>query len=1186
MRAQTLQLDSSNLFNLDESTSQALNSLLKRSSTQKSQRLSISYPAGSGDSHALAQTIAQHSNIPLWLIITEHVEDSHRLQHEINFFAPELEPVVFPDWELLPYDTLSPHQDLVSERLSTLYAISQKQIKVLIVAANTLVHRLAPPSFLAGRVFFFKQGETRPIHQIKEQLATAGYQSVQQVLQPGEFSVRGGVVDLFPMGSALPYRLDFFGDEIESIKVFDVDTQKSLYPVPEIRLLPGREFPFDEPARTKFREGFRSYFDSDPTRSLVYKDVGNGIPSAGIENWLPLFFDQTSSLLDYLGPNALVVEHGSLELMFKARMSEAYERYELYRHDKQRPIMHPEAICLSSEQLFTQLQSFNRLHLKQPQNNALSSLFVARDKENPLQAFSTWQQQTKQQSQAILIVAESSGRQETMISFFADHGIVLTPFESYAGFLNAVKTGSFIASQHIAITHGAQNSYVYQGSYLQSDLNALDHSIWIITERELYPNERKLVQRNKRAQKASNVDTMIRDLAELGVGDAVVHHQHGVARYLGLVELPTSYDNNNQPLMSEFLHLEYAKGAKLYVPVEQLHLVNQYTGQDPENAPLHSLGSGQWEKARRKAAEQVRDTAAELLNLYAQRESRQGHSFRINEKDYRNFCEGFGFEETPDQKAAIEAVVHDMQRAKPMDRLVCGDVGFGKTEVALRAAFVAVMNNKQVALLAPTTLLVEQHFQTFSDRFAPFGAKVVELSRFNSSKQTKEAIEQIKAGQADIVIGTHQLLSPSIEFKDLGLVMIDEEHRFGVRHKEALKTMRAEVDILALTATPIPRTLSMSLEGIRDFSVIATAPQKRLAIKTLIRPEVKSVIREAILRETMRGGQVYFLHNRVETIQQRYEELKALLPDIRIAVAHGQMPERELAATMRDFAHQHYNVLVCSTIIETGIDIPTANTIIIHRADKFGIAQLHQLRGRVGRSHHQAYAYLLIPEEAKLDKKAELRLEAIANTEELGSGFYLAMHDLEIRGAGEMLGEAQSGSMQEIGFALYQDMLKTAIEAAKRGEMPDFEAPLKGALEIHLGQPALIPKTYCEDIQERLSLYKRIATSKHEDELIDLRESMRDRFGEMPDACKALFEAQRLRLRYQPIGLERIDATAQTITLSFQAQNKIDAAKVIKLVQTNRQVSLVGSQKIKWTRETKDWGERVKAIHELIAWLI
>jgi transcription-repair coupling factor (superfamily II helicase) len=1154
--------------------SQTIQDFLGQRKEKQKKRFSMTYPPGCGDAYLLAQQIEAYQDIPHWVVVTEQVEDAVRLQDELSFFMPNIHVALFPDWEILPFDQISPHQDLISERLSILYGLLQKQIKVLVVAANTLVHRLAPPSFLAGRVFFLKQGQTLDTQQMKEQLTLAGYHSVQQVLQPGEFAVRGGILDLFPMGSPLPYRLDLFGDTIESIKVFDVDNQKSLYAVPEIRLLPGREFPTDEAARLKFRENFRAYFEGDPTKALIYKDLGNGSLSAGIENYLPFFFDETASLFDYLPVDTLLVELGMLEVPFGARLDEAKSRYDMYKYDSQRPILNVNDLFWSSEDLFVAIKSFNRLHLRDELAFEMPSIQMDRHQAKPLQAFVSWQATI---DKPILLVAETAGRQETLQSLLMDHASTWVPITDFVAFKNSLQEKSEVERQTVrVITHGT----LHEGAWLDS--------FWVITEEELYQaktEQRSLHGRSQsrrgRHRSISNkqetdVDRLIKDLVELNMGDAVVHHQYGVGRYLGLIELDVGGEK------AEFLHLEYAKQANLYVPVEQLYLINRYTGQNPESAPLHTLGSDQWEKARRKAAEQIRDTAAELLNLYAQRSLRRGHSFRLDLKDYRAFCEGFGFEETPDQHAAIEAVIADMQRSQPMDRLVCGDVGFGKTEVALRAAFVAVMNGKQVALLAPTTLLVEQHYQTFSDRFAAFGAKVAELSRFNSGKETKAIIEQIAEGRVDIVIGTHQLLSSNVHFKDLGLVMIDEEHRFGVRHKEALKSLRAEVDVLTLTATPIPRTLSMSLEGIRDFSVIATAPQKRLAIKTFVRPETKSVIKEAILRETLRGGQVYFLHNRVETIHQRALELQEWLPDIRIAVAHGQMPERDLAQTMRDFAHQKMNVLVCSTIIETGIDIPTANTIMIHRADKFGIAQLHQLRGRVGRSHHQAYAYLLVPEDVKLDSKAERRLDAIATTEELGSGFYLAMHDLEIRGAGELLGESQSGSMQEIGFTLYQDMLKMAIDAAKRGEIPDFDAPLKSGMEIHLGQAALIPKEYCVDVQERLSMYKRIVMCRNEDQLSDLREGLRDRYGEFPDATKALFEAQKLRVRYQPMGLSKIEATDQTLVISFHEKNKVDAAKVMRLIQSNRQITLMGTQKIKWVKETKTWVDRARLTEEFL----
>ncbi|HET9645816.1 MAG TPA: transcription-repair coupling factor, partial [Burkholderiaceae bacterium] len=953
-------------------------------------RFTLPRPYGCADALLLARYAQAHAAKKTTVaIVTAEPSDSQRLEDELSFFAPGLRTAVFPDWETLPYDTFSPHQDLISERLAALWRIRQHDVDVVLLPATTALTRLAPPSFLAGYTFHFKQRERLDEASLKAQLTLAGYNHVSQVVSPGEYAVRGGLIDLYPMGSRVPYRVDLFGDEVDSIRTFDPDTQRSLYPVPEVHLLPGREFPMDEAARNAFRARWREKLEGDPTKSRLYKDIANGIATAGIEYYLPLFFDATATLFDYLGDAAALVLHGEIDESLRRFWADTRERFRFLQHDPERPILPPEELFLKPEDFFTLAGAHATLVIrgKDPVEWArpLPDVSVDRGSVEPLRNLQSHLENTPHR---VLLVAESEGRRESLLELLRDHKIdppsVATLAEFEAG------------DEKVAITAAPLAAGFFwhepaDGTFIQ-----------FITETELFATAPGSRRRRKQEQ-VSSVDALIKDLSELKIGDPVVHANHGIGRYQGLLNIDLGDG------ASEFLHLEYADKATLYVPVSQLHLISRYTGVSPDEAPLHKLGSGQWERAKRKAAEQVRDTAAELLNLYARRAAREGFAFRFHPHDYEAFAASFGFEETPDQRAAIHAVIQDMISPKPMDRLVCGDVGFGKTEVALRAAFVAVNSNKQVALLAPTTLLAEQHFQNISDRFGKWPVKVAELSRFRSAKEVGTALEGIAEGTVDIVVGTHKLLSKDVKFKRLGLLIIDEEHRFGVRHKEAIKSMRADVDVLTLTATPIPRTLGMALEGLRDLSVIATAPQRRLAIKTFVRAENNGVIREAVLRELKRGGQVYFLHNEVETIENRRNKLHELLPEARIAVAHGQMPERQLESVMREFVGQRHNVLLCSTIIETGIDVPSANTIVISRADKFGLAQLHQLRGRVGRSHHQAYAYLLVPDMEALTKQAAQRLEAIQQMEELGSGFYLAMHDLEIRGAGEVLGENQSG---------------------------------------------------------------------------------------------------------------------------------------------------------------------------------
>jgi len=977
---------------------------------------------GSSDALGLAQYAASHA--PLVVVAADALE-AQRLVEEIPYFAPALKTFLLPDWETLPYDHFSPHQDLISERLATLHHIRTQAFDIAVVPVTTALYPLPPVSYMAAYTFFLKKGETLDLDAFRHQMTLAGYSHVQQVLTPGEYCVRGGLIDLFPMGSALPFRLDLFDDEIETIATFDVDTQRTLYPVPEIRLLPAREFPLDEKGQTIFRQKFRERFEGDPSKSRIYREVSKGIAPAGIEYYLPLFFEQTATLFDYLPKNATLCLHHDVDGAIQQFAQDAASRYNLLRGDPQHPLLETKELFLSAEEFFVRAREFERfdvlatsvsspqpspsgrgslnpplpagegLGVREHSNTitacptaALPPIAVDRRAEIPTQKFADFLQHYEGR---VLLLADSLGRREIMSGYLREYDLEPVLCEDYASFLTA------------------REKFMLGVGPLSAGFMLREEGLALVTETELYASSPR--SRISRTAKKASVEGLLRDLSELKPGDPVVHEQHGIARYRGLVNLDMGDGEN------EFLLLEYADEAKLYVPVSQLHVISRYSGGAPEAAPLHKLGSGAWDRAKQRAMKQVRDVAAELLNLYAQRALRKGHAFKLNYHDYEAFAAGFGFEETADQAAAIEAVILDLQSGKPMDRLICGDVGFGKTEVALRAAFIAAMEGKQVAVLAPTTLLVEQHFQNFSTRFADFPVKVAELSRFRSAKESTQALKDLAEGNIDIIIGTHKLIQKDVKFKNLGLVIIDEEHRFGVQQKERLKALRAEVDVLTLTATPIPRTLAMSLEGLRDFSVIATAPERRLSIKTFVSNFSQGVIREAVLRELKRGGQVYFLHNEVDTMPNMLEKLEELLPEARIRMAHGQMGERELEAVMRDFTHQRFNVLLCSTIIETGIDVPTANTILINRADRFGLAQLHQLRGRVGRSHHQAYAYLLVDNKEGLTAQAKKRLEAIQAMEQLGSGFFLAMHDLEIRGAGEVLGESQSGEMQEIGFS-------------------------------------------------------------------------------------------------------------------------------------------------------------------------
>ena len=1090
----------------------------------------------------------------LKVVLTQDAEQALRLQTAWLFFRPHDTAVFLPDWETLPYERFSPHQDLVSERLSALWQIKSGTADVLFVPVATAMQKLPPVPFLAGRTFWLKTGQTLDIGRLKSDLVDAGYNHVSHVVAAGEFAVRGGIVDLFPMGSEMPYRIDLFDDEIDSIKTFDTETQRTISPVSEICLLPAHEFPTDSEAQKIFRSRFREEVDGNPNDAAVYKAVSNGHFGAGVEYYLPLFFEnELETLFDYIGEDALFVSLGDVHAEANRFWSDVKSRYAMAQGDETYPPLLPQYLYLSADVFAGLLKNYGQvLPDIFGDEHTLPNVAVNRQADEPLQALKDFQTAFNGR---ILLCAESLGRRETMLGFLQQNGLKAKSVSDWQGFLSA--------HEPLMITVAP----------LAYGFKLEDQNISVITESDLYQYVARS-RKHHRKKHAAVSDGLLRDLAEINIGDPVVHEEHGIGRYMGLVTMDLSDETN------EMMLLEYAGEAQLYVPVSQLHLISRYSGQAHENVTLHKLGSGAWNKAKRKAAEKARDTAAELLNLYAQRAAQSGHKFEINELDYQAFADGFGYEETEDQAAAIATVIKDLTQAKPMDRLVCGDVGFGKTEVALRAAFVAVMGGKQVAVLAPTTLLVEQHAQNFADRFADFPVKVASLSRFNNSKATKAALEGMADGTIDIVIGTHKLVQDDIKFKNLGLVIIDEEHRFGVRQKEQLKRLRANVDILTMTATPIPRTLSMALEGLRDFSLITTAPSRRLAVKTFVKPFSEGSVREAVLRELKRGGQVFFLHNEVDTIENMRERLETLLPEARIGVAHGQLRERELEQVMRDFLQQRFNVLLCSTIIETGIDIPNANTIIINRADKFGLAQLHQLRGRVGRSHHQAYAYLLTPE--YITKDAEKRLDAIAAADELGAGFTLAMQDLEIRGAGEILGEGQSGEMMQVGFTLYTEMLKQAVRDLKKGRQPDLDAPLGITTEIKLHSPALLPESYCPDIHERLVLYKRLAVCETVQQINAIHEELVDRFGLPEQPVKTLIESHHLRLAAKELGIDAIDATGEAVTVTFGKHHQIDPTEIILLIQTDKKYRLAGADKLRFTAEMENIEVRINTVKNVL----
>ena len=1143
-------------------------------------KLSLPTPTGSADSFMLAHWIKTATNNQKnekgcnRIIVCDSQENAQRITEEVKFFIPEKNIGFFPDWETLPYEPFSPHQDLISDRLLCLYEAATGKLDAIVIGAESSMMRIAPPSFLAANTFFFEKKQIVSIENIRNQLKIAGYEPVNQVVSPGEYALRGNIVDIFPMGSELPFRVEFFDDEIETIRLFDPDTQRSIHQVNEIRILPSKEFLNNQTNADNFRSKWRDNFEGDPTKSTLYKDAGSGIFGAGIEYYMPFLHESTSSIFDYLADQSEVFIIGDVSGSLLKHYEELSTRFNFLKHDTERPVLKPSEISLANDEWFNLLKKhrvllFNDTKGKSPACEVPLVKVNSKSRQPYNSLFNVLSSRIKKQ-QITIILAENKGRVSTVSATLAEHNIKLTTVNSWFEFEQTI-TRSLKSSNE-------NKCFICPGPINKGfDLPFLN--ILVVTEQDLY-NEHVRVNKRGIKREQTDVENLIRDLSELKIESPVVHLDHGVGRYQGLVHLNIGDGEN------EFLHLRYANDASLYVPVSQLHIINRYTGADKESAPMHSLGSDQWEKAKKKAAKLARDTAAELLNLYARRAMRVGYSFSLDSNDYEQFCQGFSFTETPDQLATIHAVVQDMISSKPMDRLVCGDVGFGKTEVALRAAFIAVMAGKQVAVLTPTTLLAEQHFQTFKDRFAELPVKIKELSRFRSQKEINISVKEIKNGLVDIVIGTHRLISKEIKFKDLGLLIIDEEHRFGVRQKEKFKELRSEVDILTLTATPIPRTLAMSMEGIRDFSVIATAPQKRLAIKTLVRFETEITVKEALHRELKRGGQAYVLHNEVKSIENRKELLQRIVPEARIGVAHGKMPERELERVMKQFTQKQFNILLCTTIIETGIDIPSANTIIIYRADKFGLAQLHQLRGRVGRSHHQAYAYLLTPEEANLSADALKRLDAIQSMEELGSGFFLALHDLEIRGAGEVLGDQQSGNISEIGFSLYADMLKQAVDSLKNGTEPDLEAPLKATIEINFHLPALLPKNYCPDVHERLTIYKRLANTKEPKQLEVLEGELIDRFGKIPPETAVLIEVHKFRQSASKIGIQKIDATNEFVVIQFDESPNLDPDKIIYLIQNDSRFKLLGPTKLKFLVESNDFKSRSKNINECLSLLI
>lgn len=1114
------------------------------------------------DALAISEIAEQNQN--LTVVVTPDTRSAVRLSRVLSELSSQ-NVCLFPDWETLPYDTFSPHQEIISSRLSALFHLQNAKKGIFLLPISTLMQRLCPPQYLQHNVLLIKKGDRLVIDKMRLQLEAAGYRAVEQVLEHGEYAVRGALLDLFPMGSAVPFRLDFFDDEIDSIRTFDVDTQRTLDEISSINLLPAHEFPTDDKGIEFFRAQFRETFGEirrDPEH--IYQQISKGTLISGIEYWQPLFFAEMATLFDYLLEQTLFVDMENNQTQGERFYQDAKQRYEQRKVDPMRPLLSPEKLWLNVDEVNRRLKSYPRITFKAEkvrssvrQKNlpvaTLPEVTIQSQQKEPLGQLRQFIEHFKGN---VLFSVETEGRRETLLDLLS--ALKLKPKQIQS--LEQIENEKF----------SLLVSSLEQGFIIEQLL-----PVAIIGEANLLGE--RIQQRSRDKRKTINPDTLVRNLAELKIGQPVVHLDHGVGRYGGLITLDTG------GIKAEYLLLNYANESKLYVPVTSLHLISRYVGGSDESAPLHKLGNEAWAKSRQKAAEKIRDVAAELLDVYAQREAKKGFAFKYDREEFQQFSATFPFEETYDQEMAINAVISDMCQPKAMDRLVCGDVGFGKTEVAMRAAFLAVMNHKQVAVLVPTTLLAQQHYENFKDRFANLPVNVEVLSRFKTAKEQKQILESLAEGKVDILIGTHKLIQSDVKFNDLGLLIIDEEHRFGVGQKEKIKQLRANIDILTLTATPIPRTLNMAMNGIRDLSIISTPPARRLSIKTFVRQNDDLVVREAILREILRGGQVYYLHNDVASIENTAEKLTALVPEARVIVGHGQMRERELERVMSDFYHQRYNVLVCSTIIETGIDVPTANTIIIERADHFGLAQLHQLRGRVGRSHHQAYTYLLTPPPKMMTKDAERRLDALENLDNLGAGFILATHDLEIRGAGELLGNEQSGQIESIGFSLYMELLDAAVKALKEGREPSLEELTQQQADIELRVPALLPDDYLGDVNMRLSFYKRIAAAESKAELDELKVELIDRFGLLPDATKNLLQITELRLLVEPLNVVRIDAGTQGGFIEFSAKAQVNPDKFIQLIQKEPIVyRFDGPFKFKFMKDLSDNKVRLEFVVDLL----
>ena len=1119
-----------------------------------------------GCSQSLSLALLSQAKTNPIAVITADVNHAQELQNELSFFTSgKCKILELPDWETLPYDIYSPHQDIISQRLTTLYQLPEMNSgDILIMPVSTLLQRLPPKSYIKSQVLLLTKNQTLDIEDFRSNLEQNGYQCVTQVMEHGEFAVRGSIIDLYPSGHDYPFRIDLFDTDIDTIRRFDPESQRSLDAIDSIEILPAREFPFNKDAISEFRIRYREKLNGDPTLSKIYQEVSQSNIPNGIEYYLPLFFDHLESVFNYLPRNTVFCSDNELDPTIEHFYSDVMERFEQRRHDIERPILTPDTLYLNTDELDSSLQQFSQIKTQDSKNlpgkDATDLPFLA-----PKKLVSTDKSSTqisnlityiKTYEGRVLIVAESTGRREMLLEMLHDQRVFPKTFDSWASFT--------VSDDLIGVCVAP----------LSRGLNIQQPTLCILTEVQIFGE--RVQQQRRRKKRTRDAEAVIGNLTDLTIGAPVVHEEHGVGRYIGLQKL------NISEIEAEFLTIEYAGGDKLYVPVASLHLISRYTGADVDHAPQHKLGTEAWSKARKKAAKKINDLAVEILDIHARRAAKGGHAYNIDLNEYSQFASAFPFEETEDQQKAIDAVIDDLSEEKAMDRVVCGDVGFGKTEVAMRAAFIAANSNKQVAILVPTTLLAQQHFENFKDRFADWPFKIECLSRFGTKKQHDAIIADLKNGKVDIILGTHKLLQKDIAFKNLGLLIIDEEHRFGVKHKEQFKNLRAEVDILTLTATPIPRTLNMSLAGMRDLSIIASPPTQRHAIKTFVSEWNDQQVQEACLREIKRGGQVYVLHNEVKTIEKMCRTLEELIPEAKVEFAHGQMREKDLERIMQDFYHQRFNILVSTTIIESGIDVPSANTIIINRADKLGLAQLHQIRGRVGRSHHRAFAYLITPPHTLMTKDAIKRLEAIESLEDLGVGFTLATHDLEIRGAGELLGDGQSGQIQEIGFSLYTDLLDRAVKALKAGKKADLDKPMHQGAEIELGEPALLPDDYIYDIHTRLIVYKRISNAANQNELDEIRVELIDRFGLLPETAKNFFEVTSLKLLTEEIGVEKITAVDALVRIIFNLDANINPTELIRLIQSKPDLyQLKGTHTLMIMQQTETCNERIEILRNI-----